>query len=226
MCLNAPEIVELHKWDYSETNAVLGYQPIKLSKSNARLINDKIIGERERELRHDEIGRYIEEMKTKDTLPTIKELDFKYRLCQTMESLDGMRTPVDLGTLKAGHFRCHGETLNSKTYRCMYSLLTNHDFTNIQKQRLRIEMTIRPNTGNSGLVFKLRHPLDVIQNYHNRVKVEIRKKEADEKANREEMERIGYIRFQTEHPQHLNARPATFNPPPIEDNESFEPVWE
>lgn len=83
MCIYAPEIACLHTWKKvekpDETYAIENYQPYSIPKDSQNLIQEKMTGqehkEREKQMRLDEIQRFINKTMQQEEKPTFKELD-------------------------------------------------------------------------------------------------------------------------------------------------------
>jgi hypothetical protein len=169
MCLNAPEIVSLHTWSVveSDENEIehTNFYPKYISAQNKKLIEERLKGEADRRLKTDEAERHIQRVIDKTfelhpVLPTFEELQFRYRMCETLYNLGGLDRSIGMGEFKIRHREMHNETLNAATIREKYGMRTNHHSTDIERQRLSFEMIIKPNDSRQGLTYKLRHRLD------------------------------------------------------------------
>ncbi|KAI6174640.1 hypothetical protein M3Y97_01013100 [Aphelenchoides bicaudatus] len=182
MCIYAPEVACLHRWTITEkdgTHIIDNYQPKEVTIDIKKLRQETQTGQeykaRVEDIRNDALQRFINKAMEHEDKPTFKELDYRYRLCHSLNEVNGLKYSVDMGTFRRKHMELYKEEMNTKVYREMFNRKTNHNYEKVIKDRLQMEITIRPNASSNGLVYKLNHPLDVIKQFHDRLKVEIQK---------------------------------------------------
>ncbi|KAI6238830.1 G-rich sequence factor 1 isoform X4 [Aphelenchoides fujianensis] len=90
---------------------------------------------------------------------------FRMRFCRTILSVQRGHDFVHYGLLQHQHEQLHGEPLKTESYRKYFPFKSQFTIDKV-RERMIFELEKRTSPDGRGCIFRLRHPIDVVQRFH------------------------------------------------------------